>query len=97
MFRKQRYFQCPPESAVFVGIHRVHKSKKTAQDLPVCEDGATARSLDAGLKIGNKVVWVSDDGPEVGEVRWIGILPDARQNDITVGVEFVSTHRTFQE
>ena len=45
----------------------------------------------SGLQIGHKIVWVSSDGPEVGEVKWIGVLPDARrQDDITVGVQFVS-------
>lgn len=94
VFRKQRYFKCAPESAVFVGIHRIRKSKQTAKDLQQAyQDGARASSLDHpsynGLDIGSKVVWVSDSGPEVGEVKWIGVLPDARkQDDITVGVEF---------
>ena len=44
----------------------------------------------AGLAVGHKVVWISDGGPEVGVVKWIGVLPDARQDDVTVGVEFVS-------
>jgi len=26
------------------------------------------------LKIGERVVWISDDGPEAGTVRWIGVL-----------------------
>ena len=98
VFRKQRYFQCPPESAVFVGIQRVHKSKLNVQDVAVRQEGAAANSIGmasskncAGLRIGDKVVWYSDERPEIGEVKWIGVLPDARQNEITVGVEFVST------
>ena len=43
----------------------------------------------AGLTAGSKVVWVSDSGPEEGVVKWIGILPDKRQDDVIVGVEFV--------
>jgi hypothetical protein len=27
------------------------------------------------------------------EVKWVGVLPDSRRNDITVGVEFVSIIR----
>lgn len=44
------------------------------------------------LKSGDRVVWMSDDGPEFGEVRWIGFLPDyfgPRVHDrLTVGVAF---------
>ena len=100
VYRKQRYFQCPPESAVFVPIHRIHKSKVSPQELlPLSRsDGAVAHMpgdpLHAGLSIGSKVVWVSDIQPEVGIVKWLGVLPDARrQDDITVGVEFVSSRK----
>lgn len=93
VYRKQRYFKCPPESGVFVAIHRIHKSKKSSKELAsVHQDGAAAHlAVDTGLPIGSKVVWLSDTGPEVGVVKWVGVLPDARrQDDITVGVEFVS-------
>ena len=43
------------------------------------------------LEIGERVVWISDTGPELGTVRWIGILPDSRIMEYTIGVEFVST------
>lgn len=33
-------------------------------------------------------VWLSDNGPEFGTVRWVGILPDSRDKEWTVGVEF---------
>ena len=42
------------------------------------------------LQYGERVVWMSDHGPEYGTVMWIGILPDSRDRDWTVGVEFVS-------
>jgi len=42
------------------------------------------------LEIGERVVWISDTGPELGTVRWIGILPDSRIMEYTIGVEFVS-------
>jgi CAP-Gly domain len=42
------------------------------------------------LEIGDRVVWISDYGPELGTVRWIGILPDSRVKEYTIGVEFVS-------
>jgi len=43
------------------------------------------------LENGERVVWISDTGPELGTVRWIGILPDSRVREYTIGVEFVST------
>lgn len=43
------------------------------------------------LEIGERVVWISDTGPELGTVQWIGILPESRIMEYTIGVEFVST------
>ena len=44
------------------------------------------------LTINDRVVWMSDDGPESGTVQWIGVLPDAAPprdaSQLTVGVEF---------
>lgn len=42
------------------------------------------------LEIGDRVVWISDYGPELGTVRWIGVLPDSKIKEYTIGVEFVS-------
>lgn len=42
------------------------------------------------LENGERIVWISDTGPELGTVRWIGILPDSRIMEYTIGVEFVS-------
>ncbi|XP_076333732.1 ubiquitin carboxyl-terminal hydrolase CYLD-like isoform X2 [Tachypleus tridentatus] len=39
------------------------------------------------LKLGIRVVWMSDDGPEYGYVRWLGKLPDAG-SEWMAGVEF---------
>ncbi|XP_077542882.1 ubiquitin carboxyl-terminal hydrolase CYLD isoform X2 [Haemaphysalis longicornis] len=39
------------------------------------------------LQINDRVVWVSDHGPEYGTVRWLGHLHDTSQ-DLMVGVEF---------
>lgn len=43
------------------------------------------------LHVGERVVWISDYGPEPGTVKWIGVLPDCRVKEYTIGVEFVST------
>lgn len=40
------------------------------------------------LSHGERIVWMSDEGPEFGTVRWVGCLPDVAANEITVGVEF---------
>ena len=44
----------------------------------------------AGLTSGSRIVWVSDNGPEEGVVKWIGVLPETR-DEVIVGVEFVCT------
>ncbi|CAB3374126.1 Hypothetical predicted protein [Cloeon dipterum] len=39
------------------------------------------------LKLGDRVVWLSDNGPEFGTVRWLGVLPGASSHTMA-GVEF---------
>ena len=39
------------------------------------------------LAMGERIVWMADNGPEFGTVRWIGVLEDVSE-DWTVGVEF---------
>ena len=38
----------------------------------------------------DRIVWLSDDGPEYGVVKWIGVLPDADVQEVVAGIEFVS-------
>jgi hypothetical protein len=40
------------------------------------------------LKIRDRIVWLSDYGPEYGIVKWIGHLPEA--TELVAGIEFVS-------
>lgn len=40
------------------------------------------------LKVGDRVVWVTDSGPEVGIVRWLGDRVDDNLTNVIVGVEF---------
>ena len=42
--------------------------------------------------VGDRVVWLSDDGPEYGFVRWVGHNPDSK-DDYIAGVEFVSWNK----
>ncbi|XP_053389669.1 CAP-Gly domain-containing linker protein 3-like, partial [Mercenaria mercenaria] len=97
MFRNQRYFQCAPESALFVGLHRIRQHKGPPPQRQSDIAGASAANVYSqygkenayGLKMGDRIVWISDEGPEAGVVKWIGLLPDCRaDDDITVGVEF---------
>lgn len=39
------------------------------------------------LSINDRIVWISDSGPEYGNVRWLGKLPDLN-NEWMAGVEF---------
>ena len=39
----------------------------------------------------DRIVWLSDSGPEFGFVRWVGHIPGSR-DDYIAGVEFVSTN-----
>lgn len=41
------------------------------------------------LRLNDKVVWISDSGPEYGMVKWLGKLPDVG-NEWMAGVEFVN-------
>ena len=44
------------------------------------------------LRLHDKIVWLSDYGPEYGVVKWIGHLPenDTSKNELVAGIEFVS-------
>ena len=44
------------------------------------------------LKVEDRVVWLSDYGPEYGIVKWIGHLPESETADLVAGIEFVSTY-----
>lgn len=47
----------------------------------VTEDGVQ-------VEVGDRIVWLSDDGPEFGYVKWIGHVIE--ENSLLAGVEFVS-------
>lgn len=55
-----------------------------------CADGTPPPPL----QIGDRVVWISDSGPEYGEVKWLGKLLDVG-TEWMVGVEFVSLSELF--
>lgn len=90
------------DAAIFVSINKlricadpslfresllVHSPAGCAAEPPYPEGEENMRPP---LDIGERVVWMSDNGPETGVVKWIGFLHDTRDKEWTVGVEFVS-------
>jgi hypothetical protein len=74
-------FSCEENNGVFVTINQLKLHKPES-------------ALESGgggiVTLGERVVWISDGGPEFGTVRWIGYLPGSSSNsELTVGVEFV--------
>ena len=68
-----------------MGLHRIRRCHNPPPEPP--DPVKNCR-----LKVGDRIVWMSDTGPEYGHVKWIGHLPDSRSfEDVTVGVEFVSS------
>ena len=77
-----------PNCAIFVGAHRVRalrqSSPRRRQQL---QQQQPQQPTSTPLAIGERIVWMADNGPEFGTVKWIGILEDVSE-DWTVGVEF---------
>ncbi|KAL1124369.1 hypothetical protein AAG570_000998 [Ranatra chinensis] len=46
----------------------------------------------SSLKVGDRVVWLSDDGPAAGVVRWLGCYEN---NQLRVSVQFVSILNSY--
>ena len=94
-FEKHRHFQTQPLSALFVAINKVRQCPDPTAytDWKSCLSSSHEYQDDREhppLGIGERVVWLSDGGPEHGSVKWIGFLHDTRDKEWTVGVEFVS-------
>ncbi|VDI77592.1 ubiquitin carboxyl-terminal hydrolase CYLD-like [Mytilus galloprovincialis] len=90
VFRKKRFFTCEPNCGVFVPLHKIRADPTSRHAVNTATASLRQEIAECGLRIGNQIVWLSDNGPEYGEVKWVGVLPDSRRNDITVGVEFVN-------
>ena len=50
------------------------------------------KGSESPLRVHDRIVWLSDDGPEYGVVKWIGCLPDADVQEVVAGIEFVSSY-----
>lgn len=110
IFRRQRFFETEEDSGMFVAINRIRACDDPRQFLdyePVytpepdtlLSDPRTLQQKEdvnqPPLVLGDRVVWMSDYGPEHGVVRWVGFLHDTREREWTVGVEFVSIYITL--
>ncbi|GFR74984.1 ubiquitin carboxyl-terminal hydrolase CYLD [Elysia marginata] len=95
-FRGIQYFKTSPDHAVFVALHKLRRSKDGWQAqtrMRADADGdnflkATNAHGNAPVVVGERIVWMSDDGPEKGVVKWVGCLPGDISSNTTVGVEF---------
>jgi len=108
-FKKQRYFDCEEDCAVFVSIDKLEplqssyssycdstyssdQSRGSSSEMLITQRSVADIVQTCALAINDRVVWMSDDGPEHGTVRWVGVLPDAAPprdaSQLTVGVEF---------
>ena len=98
-FRGKQHFTTSPDHAVFVALHKIRRSKDGWQVQTRMRADADGENLNKAtnvpgktdLEIGERIVWMSDDGPQKGVVKWIGCLPGDISSNTTVGVEFVST------
>lgn len=100
VFRKKRFFTCDQNCGIFAAIHKVRRDpdvpnrrQYSDRSIPIHNDSPLYQEEqklieESGLREKDRIVWISDNGPEFGEVKWIGILPDSNRRDITVGVEF---------
>jgi hypothetical protein len=95
-FKKKTFFECKEDCAVFVNVTKVEQptpigrySSDSRQKLNYVNE---SMPKNCPLKLDDRIVWMSDGGPEHGTVRWIGVLPDSDQprdpSQLTVGVEF---------
>lgn len=93
-FKRKRYFPCDEDGAVFFTLWRIRVKKTdggavTRLGRKDSEASLKEKTSSGQLIVGERIVWMSDGGPEFGTVRWIGLLPDAARTDgPTVGVEF---------
>lgn len=64
-----------------------HAKLNELRPLTVDEVCAAEKCSPPLLSIGNRIVWLSDNGPEFGYIKWLGKLPDVG-NDWMAGVHF---------
>lgn len=89
MLRERRFFTCEQKCGIFATIREVRRDQDADRSDRLYQEEQKLIE-ESGLKEKDRIVWISDNGPEFGEVKWIGILPDSNRREITVGVEFVN-------
>ena len=88
MIRDRRFFTCEKNCGIFATIRDIRRDQYADRSDRLYQE-EQKQIRESGLKEKDRIVWISDNGPEFGEVKWIGILPDSKRMEITVGVEFV--------
>ncbi|CAG5128883.1 unnamed protein product, partial [Candidula unifasciata] len=103
LFRRKRFFTTEQDCAVFVSLNKIRKSRdgwhKSTRSR-VDENGESfyqqqENVIQCNLRLGERVVWVSDDGPEKGTVEWIGRLLMSLDNPIGTGTGKYKDKRLF--
>lgn len=94
MIRDRRFFTCEKNCGIFATIRDIRRDQYADRSDRLYQE-EQKQIRESGLKEKDRIVWISDNGPEFGEVKWIGILPDSNRMDITVGVEFVRFYLNF--
>jgi len=96
-FKNKVYFQCKEDCGVFATVLKLKPAKETSVGHFLADSDKKSLlnpplTTSCPLAINDRIVWMSDGGPEHGTVRWIGHLPDALPprdpSHLTVGVEF---------
>ena len=101
MYRRRRLFQTSADRAIFIPLHKIRRQRddwqKTARQRATEDLKPPVDETEKyGLRIGERVVWISDSGPEKGTVKWVGLLPEDSNQSVTAGVEFVSVFQFFK-
>lgn len=94
----KRYFHCQPGHGVFVNVSslrlRARSPYMSTDGLPNSNHNVSGYDVPLvngkpPLKVGDRIVWISDSGPEFGYVRWLDQLDDVPGPDKWMaGVEF---------
>lgn len=88
MIRDRQFFTCEQNCGIFATIREVRRDQYADRSDQLYQEEQKLFE-ESGLKEKDRIVLISDNGPEFGEVKWIGILPGSNRMEITVGVEFV--------
>ncbi|XP_014665395.1 PREDICTED: LOW QUALITY PROTEIN: ubiquitin carboxyl-terminal hydrolase CYLD-like [Priapulus caudatus] len=99
VWNEKQYFECPIGKGLFLPLSQIRlrvaviplnsRKGRSEKYAATAESPFPSRTLcvEPPLATGDRIVWMSDIGPEHGLVRWIGYLPEVGP-EWTVGVQF---------